>query len=226
MINGQTYASPGIARTIMYQFLALTLYEPTENLFTALAQDDSSQQLLAASCQFLGAEGEELTKDILNAVLGSGGNREEVLLDLRVEYNRLFVGPMPPVCPPYESFFDKQQPLEGQKTLMGPTSAAMEAALGSEGLEMTLDYAELPDHAAIELEFMYYLLSRAGAGEEDAEVYLQKANTFLIEHLSAWLPEFGTKLAGESYQPFYRGIGLLLAALTRADLESVKPEAH
>lgn len=86
---------------------------------------------------------------------------------------------------------------------------------------MTLEYAELPDHVAIELEFMYYLLSRAYSDAQDAETYLGKANTFLVEHLSNWLPEFGVRVSEKSSHPFYQKAGLLLEAMIKADLEFI-----
>lgn len=221
MNNIETCADQEFARTIMYQFLAMAFYEPAENLFKVLEQSDDTIQLLEASNQFIGPQGEKMMQGIFGALHGINDNREALLLDLKVEYNRLFVGPMPPVCPPYESYFDTVRPIEGQKTLMGPTSEAMDVALGSEGLEITLEYAEFSDHAAIELEFMYYLLSRAYGGEEDSELYLKKANAFLIEHLSSWLPELGAKIYLESRHPFYEGIGLLLEATVKTDMESV-----
>lgn len=221
MTNIEAGAAEGSARIIMYQFLAMALYEPAENLFAIVEQNDNISSLLEASCSLLGSRGEQLTQAVLAAIRGTGESLEASLLDLEVEYNRLFVGPMPPVCPPYESVFDRNRPSEDQGTMMGPTAEAMDSALRAEGLELTLDYAELPDHMAIEVEFMYYLLSRAVAGENDSGIYLQRANTFLIEHLSQWLPGFGVKVSKESRHPFYQNIGLLLEATINSDLELV-----
>lgn len=220
MKNNVTNNTSRFSRTILYQFLALALYEPTETLFEVL-ENDNPKLLAAAAGEFLGSEGNQLMDNILEALRGKGENRKDLLLDLKVEYNRLFVGPMPPVCPPYESYYDENLPKEGLGTLMGPTSEAMANALDNEGLELTLDYAELPDHMAIELEFMYYLLSKANAKDQDAELYRQKADTFLKEHLSQWLPEFGAMVSRESHHPFYRGIGLLLEATINTNFETV-----
>lgn len=211
----------GFTRMILYQFLALALYEPAENFFAAL-EGDNPERLTKAARQLLGPRGEQLVEKVLGSFRGPAEKREQLLLDLKVEYNRLFVGPMPPVCPPYESFYDEDRPKEMQRILMGPASEAMAEALRAEGLELTLDYAELPDHMSVQLEFMYYLLARAMAGEEDAGSYLEKANNFLKEHLSQWLPKLGVKVSQETRHPFYQGIGLLLEATVQADLEAVK----
>lgn len=207
-------------RMILYQFLALAFYEPGESLLEVLT-DPNPERLAEAGRRFLGPEGEVLVEKLLELLQDVHGNQKDALVDLKVEYNRLFVGPMPPVCPPYESFYDEERPSEDHGTLFGPSVEAMAQALSAEGLELTLEYAELADHAAIELEFMYYLLSQAEAQKEDAGIYLQKANNFFIEHLAKWLPQFGSQVARESHHPFYRNAGQLLAAVINADLSNL-----
>ncbi|MGI1659721.1 MAG: TorD/DmsD family molecular chaperone [Desulfitobacterium sp.] len=221
MINLQPCADQEFARTMLYQFLAMTFYEPADNFLVDLEQEDSKKDLLEASRLLLEAKGVELMQEIFQALDGVNNVGELGHQDLKAEYTRLFLGPMSPACPPYESYFDKNRPQEFQGTLMGPSSEAMEIALAEEGLELTLEYAELSDHVAIELEFMYYLLSRAYSGEKDFGDYLKKANAFLVRHLSTWLPEFGAKVFQESHHPFYRGIGLLLEATVKADMGSM-----
>lgn len=212
-------ASRDVLRLMMYQFLALALYEPSKSLLEAFEQNHGSQHLLEASEKFIGSQGRQLMQELLDTLGEVKSDHQKTLLDLKVEYNRLFVGPMPPVCPPYESVFDKKRSTEDQGTVMGPTSEAMAGALREEGLKLTLDYAELPDHMAIELEFMYYLLARADARGEDSEIYQQKADIFLKDHLVNWLPEFGANVAKKSNHPFYQSVGRLLEATITADAD-------
>ncbi|AGA69156.1 putative component of anaerobic dehydrogenase [Desulfitobacterium dichloroeliminans LMG P-21439] len=226
MMNRQHCADQEFARTILYQFLAMTFYEPADNFLVELEQEDSKKDLLEASRLLLEVKGVELMQEILHTLDGVNNAGKLGHQDLKAEYTRLFLGPMSPACPPYESYFDTNRPQEFQGTLMGPSSEAMEIALAEEGLELTLDYAELSDHVAIELEFMYYLLSRAYAEEKDSDVYLKKANAFFMEHLFPWLPKFGAKLSKESRHPFYKGIGLLLESTVKIDLGSVVNQKH
>lgn len=221
MTNVETCTAHEAARIMMYQFLAWAFYEPTESLFETVENDDVSRELLKAGFQLLGPRGEQLIQTALDAMREISKSRKVELLDIKAEFNRLFVGPMPPVCPPYESVYDQSRPREDRGTMMGPASEAMAQAFHSEGLELTLDYAELPDHVAIELEFMFYLLSWANEQGQDSRTYRQKADAFVKDHLSLWLPQFGAKVSQESRHPFYRNIGDLLSAVIRADLAYV-----
>jgi len=69
----------------------------------------------------------------------------------------------------------------------------------------------LPDHVAVELEFMAHLVRREadarGRGDEDqALACLRQQEAFLGEHLGRWLPCFCQRvLAGEAH-PFYASL--------------------
>jgi TorA maturation chaperone TorD len=208
------------ARTILYQFLALAFYEPTADLLEDFQKADNAKQLLVASDVLLGSEGNKVMVEFLKLVNIAVANKEEALPELRAEYTRLFLGPMTPTCPPYESVFDKERSEENWGTMAGPSTDAMDKALADEGLEITLEFAELSDHAAIELEYMYYLLSRGYFGEDNKEAFIKKANVFLVEHLAKWLPEFGVLVSVKSNHSFYRAVGLFLEKMIKADLEN------
>lgn len=220
MINPEINTAKESARTLLYQFLSLAFYEPNVDLFEDFKKADNVEQLLAASCLLLGSQGEQIMGEILDLVNTADADREDALRELKAEYTRLFMGPMTPACPPYESVFDKERPEESWGTMAGPATDAMARALADEGLKMTLEFAELPDHVAIELEYMYYLLSQAYYGKENTEKYLEKADVFLAEHLAKWLPEFGVLVSKKSNHLFYQKIGLLLDQMIRADKES------
>lgn len=223
MKDNGVFSTNNSHRALLYQFLALALYEPSESLL-AVVEENNAKELLAAAKEFIGSPGEKLMQDCLTPLQGQGDNQVSLLQDLRVEYNRLFVGPASPVCPPYESFYDRKRARENWGTLDGPTADAMAQVLREEGLELTLDHAELPDHGAIELEFMYYLLSRGISQDEDSALYLQKAHDFFTDHLSKWLPEFGTDVHQQAKHPFYQGLGLLISAVINKDLNIAKPK--
>ncbi|MFA5537144.1 MAG: molecular chaperone TorD family protein [Bacillota bacterium] len=218
MTNQKIGVTKESARIMLYQLLTLVFYEPTIDLLATLDKEENLTQLIRASGVYLGSQSEKLMRDLL-AVIPSVD--KESFINLKAEYTRLFIGPMTPICPPYESVFDQSRPDEWKGTMAGPTSDAMAAFLRGEGLDLTLEYAELPDHVAIELEFMYYLLSRAYSGEENSAGYLEKANAFLTEHLAKWLPEFGRLLSQKAREPFYQKVGLLLEAVIIADLDFI-----
>ena len=118
---------------------------------------------------------------------------------LEAEYARLFVGPGRPIAHPYESVHR-----EGQ--VMGDCTLTVRSLYTDEGLASDPDL--LPDHVAVELEFMAHLAQKEaeawGEGERDrAETSLRQQESFLREHLGRWLPDFcHNVLAGEAH-PLY-----------------------
>jgi len=105
---------------------------------------------------------------------------------LEQEFTRLFLGPGRPVAHPYESVYR-----EGR--MMGQTTLDVRRRLVEAGLAP--NNQRLPDHVGIELAFMAHLAAREAlawdAGEGDLGWrLLQEQETFLSEHLGAWLPQF------------------------------------
>ncbi len=114
----------------------------------------------------------------------------EALVELEAEYNRLFVGPMPPLAHPYESVYRTAGGL-----VMGDCTLDVLRSYAQEGFVLSAEYKDLPDHVAVELEFMALLCQR----EEEASIAglgaiagaLQRIEcAFLEGHLRRWLPQF------------------------------------
>jgi TorA maturation chaperone TorD/Pyruvate/2-oxoacid:ferredoxin oxidoreductase delta subunit len=121
---------------------------------------------------------------------------------LEAEFARLFVGPGRPVAHPYESVYR-----EGR--LMGDCAVAVRQHYAAEGLVPQDDL--LPDHVAVELEFMAHLIGREEEAREredpdGVEACLRRQEAFLGEHLARWLPSLSQQvLAGEAH-PFYANL--------------------
>jgi TorA maturation chaperone TorD/Pyruvate/2-oxoacid:ferredoxin oxidoreductase delta subunit len=118
---------------------------------------------------------------------------------LEVEYARLFVGPGRPVAHPYESVYR-----EGR--VMGDCTLAVRQSYAAEGLAP--EGHSLPDHVAVELEFMAHLAQREAEAqergdEEEALAYLRQQEAFLSEHLGRWLPRFCQRVLAGGAHPFY-----------------------
>ncbi len=222
MIESGNANQEAMSRKILYQFLTFAFYEPEAGIIADLKKDDNVNMLRDAAELFLGLEDRELITEIMNAAPIIDENDMSAFRDLKAEYTRLFIGPATPACPPYESVFDKNRPVEWQGTMAGPTADAMADALAREGLNITLEYAELADHIAIELEYMYYLLAKAYSENPDAESSLEKANKFLENNLSEWLPSFASLLGKKTDHPFYQKIASLLMKVIDADLKTIK----
>lgn len=118
---------------------------------------------------------------------------------LQAEYVRLFINGLPEtVCPPYGSFY-----LEG--TLMGGSTVKLRDLYAGHGLHTD----EMPDHIAVELEFLA-LLSMAPKHEGVGE-----SLDFLLAHLRSWTPRFFEQIEINDKIGFFRNLsrsatGLLL----------------
>lgn len=116
--------------------------------------------------------------------------QEEDITKLLVDYARLFVGPFSVIAPPYGSVY-----LEKERKVMGDTTLAVRGFYQEAGLELGADQRDLPDHIAIELEFLYYLLFQG---------YDELYKRFLQEHLGNWVRNFGEVVEMNAKTEFYR----------------------
>jgi TorA maturation chaperone TorD len=114
------------------------------------------------------------------------------------EHERLFVGPGPVPCPPYESYWREDVPLDVRRSLMGPCTAELRQLYADLGLEMTRELGELPDHIAVELEALTYALS--------AEATYPQARAIFCDHLRRWLPRLCRAVGHETTSTFYRDL--------------------
>jgi TorA maturation chaperone TorD len=125
------------------------------------------------------------------------------------------------LCPPYESVFLSPS---GQPD--GLLMARVEAAYSEIGIAPSPDTGELPDHVAIELEFMAMLCGQEAAAWEanvvaDAARSMRRAKRFLEGHLSVWLPAFSRQLARADKDGFYRTVSEGAAAFVLYDRDLV-----
>jgi TorA maturation chaperone TorD/Pyruvate/2-oxoacid:ferredoxin oxidoreductase delta subunit len=117
---------------------------------------------------------------------------------LEPEFTRLFLGPGRPVANPYESVYREDR-------TMGDTTLDVYRRLVAE--KLAPNGRTLPDHIAIELAFMAHLAAReAQAWTHDAGEawgYVAQQESFLLDHLLAWLPQFCHRiLAGRPHEHY------------------------
>jgi TorA maturation chaperone TorD len=118
--------------------------------------------------------------------------------ELLDEYEDLFVGPGQLRCPPYESFWRDDAPIDLWHTLMGPCTADLRQLYRDLGIDMAQDAGELPDHIAVEFEALAYALSRPDG--------CQVARSLISDHLGRWLPSFCKQVTEQAKHPFYVGL--------------------
>ena len=110
--------------------------------------------------------------------------------ELKVEYARLFVGPYELKAPPYGSVY-----LDGERRVMGNSTMEAIRLYEEAGLVIDQGFKELPDHIAVELEFMYYLIHKEVEALEKSEkekalALRETRNQFFNRLLSPWIPAF------------------------------------
>lgn len=123
--------------------------------------------------------------------------------ELAVEYSKLFVGPWELKAPPYGSIY-----LDKERRVMGDSTMEVIRMYQEARLIMDKDFKELPDHIAVELEFMHFLtyemVDALGKSESDRAQSLQVTrNLFLNQYLRRWVPEFCNKINTNTDNAFY-----------------------
>ncbi len=146
------------------------------------------------------------------AVLLGTGFREETPENLLLDYTRLFLGPFDILAKPYGSVY-----LDGEKVVMGDSTMDAMAWYKRGGFEPADDFLEMPDHVAVELEFLYLMNFRkaealASGNREQLAEYEAMRRSFLQNHLGRWAADFTAKITAGATSNFYRVLGELLAA--------------
>jgi len=193
-----------IARAATYKLLAECYYPPLEATREHVRQ--LSRSLKALSLPAAAAV------DRMMAVL----RNDEGFDELTIDHARLFVGPFALLAPPYGSVY-----LEGERRLMGDSTLAAGECYHEVGLEVAAGFNGTPDHIAVELEFMHFLVVKeldalTGGYLDRAQNFRQKQQAFLERHLAAWVPDFSLSVEEQAQTQFYQS----LAATTRIFIES------
>jgi TorA maturation chaperone TorD len=138
--------------------------------------------------------------------------------DLQVAYAALFVGPFQVVAPPYGSIY-----LESGRRLMGDSTLDVIGRYRAAGVEMDSEQKDMPDHAAVELEFAAFLAQREleALSEGDANA-LRRAATerldFLSNHLGAWVTPFADAIRGAESSQYFAELASCAEVLVNHDL--------
>lgn len=194
------------AREDLCRFLSACFYEPgvefnEERLFDSmLAAASRTAPELAAAARRLG---EAFAAQDLQSLL--------------VDYTRLFLGPMQTLASPYGSFW-----LTGEASLLQQSTLAVPDLYRQGGFDIDQEFHELPDHIAVELEFLYLLIHhqnearRSGDGAKAADSAALKQR-FLAQHLGAWIGPFAAAVQAGAQTDFYRELGGFAEQFVRSE---------
>ena len=183
------------AREDLCRFLSACYYEPAPEF----AQEHLFENMLIAA--------ERLHPDLAKhaRALGDAFAAQD-LETLLVDYTRLFLGPMEALAKPYgSSWLPTPPPAEDN-----PRPAVTDL-YSDGGFDIDPEFMELPDHVAVELEFLYLLnfnLQRADSAIEQQAVQALKQR-FLREHLGAWIAPFSAAVTDAAQTAFYRELAEL-----------------
>ncbi len=147
------------------------------------------------------------------------------LQSLEREYNRLFVGPGHVPCPPYESVYVGDGRGGEKGLVLGPPSKDVMAAYREAGLGLAEGFTDLPDHVAVELEFMKYLCGKeSGAPEKSGATWRGREAAFIREHLETWTSSFADAVKKSTANQFYGAAAELLKEFVAGEADTVSDE--
>jgi TorA maturation chaperone TorD len=180
-----------------YKLLSECYYLPDDNLLEKVGDAVQTNQFFAGLCN----------------CIPSGFELES----LKIDYAQLFVGPFKLLAPPYGSFY-----LEDSR-IMGDSTIDVRNWYKKEGLDVVIK--DTPDHIAMELEFMYYLVAKQtqATNEENLQgiqIYKQKQKSFLSSHLARWVPEFTANVQQNAQTEFYKKLAQLTEIFVQKDLDA------
>lgn len=205
-----------LARLCLYRFLQLANTYPDKALLEVL-QSTEVWDSLGRAVEMLGIEGQEIICE-LSTWVKSCQDSNKLLLDLQVEYTYLFINAIPHVpAPPYESAYTDRGLLMGE-----PVSRVIQAYRKAD-LNIRLDYDNLPDHIATEIEFMFYLVRQESTQQNSPaksapNTWQEQQKHFLENHLAIWSPLFLNKVRAHARTLFYRLVAELCDIFFRSEI--------
>lgn len=187
-------------RAQAYKLLSECYYEPNDQLLEKLRNLNGT---IAEACSEIKKFAVETTE----------------LKPLIVDFSRLFVGPFKLLATPYGSVY-----LEGDVRLMGDSTVDVKKRYLKEGLDIAT--REVPDHIAIELEFMYLLIFKQiqairSSSNSQVRKYLEKQSSFLNAHLGRWVPIFVDQVEKHAKTIFYKNLARLTNSFIAQDLKAL-----
>ena len=193
-----------LARADVYRLLSACYYQPEE----AFLEEDIFGQLKSAMAI--------LAPDrVADVAAMEDGFRESGCDELLLDYTRLFLGPFGILAKPYGSVY-----LDGENIVMGDSTMRALALYREGGFEMAEDFREMPDHVALELEFLYLLNFRRG-GEIEAREQARLDGLkrgFLAEHLGRWIGEFADAMRNGAETRFFTQLADMTEKVVLEDL--------
>jgi TorA maturation chaperone TorD len=196
----------------IYKFLSTCFYLPQKKRFL---QDNVFENFISAVKQVC-SDANDFSTRMRDAML------EETEESTVVEYSKLFVGPFELLAPPYGSSY-----LEKGRRVMGDTTIEVLKMYNELGLSINKDFKEMPDHVAVELEFMHYLIEKEIQALERSKFnlalfYVERQEIFLNKFLLRWVPSFCENINNNTESKFYAALANCILIFLKNEQEHIQ----
>ncbi len=180
------------ARASAFNMFTALLCQPEEQLI----EDSAPFDTLRSALEIVYPDGTHCI-DRLQAALQQYTQQE-----LLVEYTRLFIGPFKTPVSPYSSLYF------GTDRVMDDTTLWVIEHYKKSGLEFDYSIKDVPDHIAVETEFMHYLIhseiKALDEGDEDvAQTCWGNQQEFFGQHYRKWVPQFCSNIVTETKNAYF-----------------------
>ncbi len=191
------------ARRNIYHALSAGFYVPeSDNLSSEYAQEFSE------NFKTLGAwtEVQEYVEGLDKAIADY-----DDLEELMIEHSKLFLGPDKLLAPPYGSYYIDD------KVTMGESTREVIDIYEKLDLKLSDKFKDLPDHIALELNFMSYLseqqliLTEEHQDADSEENVLKWQKYFLENYLITWYEPFVDNIKNNFASDYYNELADILA---------------
>ena len=185
-----------------FRLLSTCFYEPQKELFIKENLFGNLTEYLQPVCLDAAAFSGDMEKSI----------HKYTDEDLRVEYAKLFAGPFELLAPPYGSVY-----LDDGRRVMGDSTMEVIAMYENEGLARSDEFKDLPDHIAVEMEFVSYMIYKEREAMEKSDLdtarkYVDKQEAFLNAFVRPWVPQFCEKIKESTDNGFYTALADCVSA--------------
>jgi DMSO reductase family type II enzyme chaperone len=199
-----------LARSILYEALAIGFRAPTASAFARLAHSTGRTALLDAADE---VGGQPLAACAAAVIAGEAEGYER----LATRHRRLFGHTARGKVSPYETEYGEKDLFQQPQDL-----ADLSGFLQAFGLELRRDAHERVDHVSCECEFLSFLARKEAHASEvqDPEMHaetLRAERFFLRDHLARFTPAFAHGLEREDRGAFYCALGALLLAFVSSE---------
>lgn len=186
-------------RQALYRLFGALLLPPTAERLAWLKQ--AAGELLTLEALWSDRAYAPALRPLLERVAGL---EEAAAEQLEGVFNRLFE--VNPLAPPYESVY-----LDPDGEARGALAAEVQAAYARSGLQTSPALNELPDHVAVELEFLSFLCGREADALERGDLAAaaqgrREQRAFMDEHLARWFPAFARTVVEQAEGDFYPAV--------------------